>query len=467
MQRALEEFVLALRGSGLEPGLSECVDAYRAARIVGLDDRDRLREALGATLAKTEPGRAIFDDVFERYFSFTMFGEGLPETAETPETEPGDDDGNAANGKAPPSGDARTPTDVLLRMIETADRAGLAGRLRAAEQQVGITGAWLPTQRGLYTRRMLDAMGAGDLIAEEHALAAQPSRSAATESRISRLHAARGRLFEEVRDHVARRLVLYGKSATEKLRDTTLSTQRLSSIERRDFDRMLRLIHKLVRRLATRHALRQRRQRRGVLDVRRTLARNVAYGGVLFETRWKNRPISKPKVIAICDVSRSVASYARFLLLLLYGLRDVLPDVRSFAFTHRLVDVSGHFDRDPPHIAIERVLDQVGGTGTNYGTMLRDFATQELAKVDRRTTVIMLGDGRNNHAEPEVQVMRDLHKRARRVVWLNPEPRSFWALGDSEMPRYAPCCHTVRECGTLVQLERAVDNLLRNTGSNG
>ena len=291
-------------------------------------------------------------------------------------------------------------------MIETADRAGLAGRLRAAEQQVGITGAWLPTQRGLYTRRMLDAMGAGDLIAEEHALAAQPSRSAATESRISRLHAARGRLFEEVRDHVARRLVLYGKSATEKLRDTTLSTQRLSSIERRDFDRMLRLIHKLARRLATRHALRQRRQRRGVLDVRRTLARNVAYGGVLFETRWKNRPISKPKVIAICDVSRSVASYARFLLLLLYGLRDVLPDVRSFAFTHRLVDVSGHFDRDPPHIAIERVLDQVGGTGTNYGTMLRDFATQELAKVDRRTTVIMLGDGRNNHAEPEVQVMR-------------------------------------------------------------
>ena len=145
----------------------------------------------------------------------------------------------------------------------------------------------------------------------------------------------------------------------------------------------------------------------------------------------------------------------------------MLPDVRSFAFTHRLVDVSGHFDRDPPHIAIERVLDQVGGTGTNYGTMLRDFATQELPKVDRRTAVIILGDGRSNRAEPEVEVMRELHKRARRVVWLNPEPRSFWALGDSEMPRYAPHCHTVRECGTLVQLERAVDNLLRNTGSNG
>ncbi|WP_293395929.1 VWA domain-containing protein [Nevskia sp.] len=459
MQRALEEFVLALRGSGLEPGLSECVDAYRAARIVGLDDRDGLREALGATLAKTEPGRAIFDDVFERYFSFTMFDEPLPGASES---DPGADDVAAR----PPT-DARTPTDILLRMIETTDRAGLAGRLRAAEQQVGITRAWLPTQRGLYTRRMLEAMGGDGLIAEEHALGSLSSPSAATALRISRLRAARERLFEEVRDHVSRRLVLYGKSATEKLRDTALSTQRLSNIERRDFDRMLRLIHKLARRLATRHALRQRRQRRGVLDVRRTLARNVAYGGVLFETRWKHRPISKPKVIAICDVSRSVASYARFLLLLLYGLRDVLPDVRSFAFTHRLVDVSGYFDRDPPHIAIERVLDQVGGTGTNYGTMLRDFAQQELPKVDRRTAVIILGDGRNNRAEPEVAVMRELHKRARRVVWLNPEPRSFWALGDSEMPRYAPCCHTVRECGTLVQLERAVDSLLRSTGSNG
>jgi len=456
MQRAIEEFVLALRGSGLEPGLSECVDAYRAARIVGLDDREGLREALGATLAKTEPGRAIFDDVFEHYFSFTMFGERPPGA---------DDDANHDADESPVA--AQTPADALLRMIETADRAGLARRLRAAEQQVGITGAWLPTQRGLYTRRMLEAMGGDGLIAEEHALGALPSPSAATALRISRLRKARERLFEEVRDHVSRRLVLYGKSATEKLRDTTLSTQRLSNIERRDFDRMLRLIHKLARRLATRHALRQRRKRRGVLDVRRTLARNVAYGGVLFETRWKNRPISKPKVIAICDVSRSVASYARFLLLLLYGLRDVLPDVRSFAFTHRLVDVSGHFDQHPPHIAIERVLDEVGGTGTNYGTMLRDFARQELPKVDRRTAIIILGDGRNNRADPEVNVMRALHKRARRVVWLNPEPRSFWALGAAEMPRYAPCCHTVRECGTLVQLERAIDSLLRSTGSNG
>lgn len=457
MQRALEEFVLALRGSGLEPGLSECIDAYHAARIVGLDDRERLREALGATLAKTEIGREIFDDVFDRYFSFTLFDESRSGSGEP----------NTAHAELQSTAKHESAAETLLRMIETGDIAGLARRLRAAERQVGITGAWLPTQRGLYTRRMLEAMGSEDLIAEEHALGALATPNSASALRVSRLREARERLFEQVRDHVSRRLVLFGKSATEKLRDTSLSTQSLSNIERRDFDRMLRLIQKLARRLATRHTLRQRRRRRGVLDVRRTLARNVAYGGVLFDTRWKSQPISKPKVIAICDVSRSVATYARFLLLLLYGLRDVLPDMRSFAFTHRLVDVSAFFDHDPPHIAVEGVLDQVGGTGTNYGTMLRDFARQELPKLDRRTSVIILGDARNNHAAPEVEVMRELRKRARRVVWLNPEPRSFWSLGDSEIPRYAPCCDSVRECGSLVQLERAIDSLLRSTGSNG
>jgi uncharacterized protein len=463
MQRALEEFLLALRGGGLQPGLSECIDAYTAVRIVGVGDRGALREALGACLAKTEAAREVFDDVFERYFAFEIFSTpkaAPPENADEPASSERASAPEQAKDERPSEG---AEADALLRMIEANDRAALARRLRQAEQQVGIVGAWLPTQRGLYTRRMLDAMGQEHLILAEHALAATGMAEAGAAGRSQRLRSARERLFEEVRDHVTRRLVLYGKAATEKLRDESLSTQKLSAIERRDFERMRGLIHRLARRLATRHALRQRRQRRGRLDVRRTLARNAAYGGVLFETRWKSRPISKPRVVAICDVSRSVAAHARFLLMLLYGLRDVLPDVRSFAFTHRLVEVSEHFDRDPPHVAIERVLDQVGGTGTNYGTMLRDFARTELPTLDRRTAVIILGDGRNNRADPEVEVMRAIHKRARRVVWLNPEPRSFWGLGDSEMPRYAPCCHSLRECGTLVQLERAVDSLLRNT----
>lgn len=463
MQRTLEELILALRGGGLEPGLSECIDALRAARMVGLERRETLREALGSTLAKSEVSREIFDDVFDRFFSFAAFRCLASDHAPAAASLDAQDDPERHDGPSP-----AVPADGLLRMIETGDRAGLARRLRAAEKSTGLTGAWLFTQRGIYTRRIMEAMGSGLLSAEETELErSAPQAGSPAALRLVRLRQAREVLFREVRDHVARQLALYGTAASTKLRDSALTNESLARIERRDFDRVQRLVRKLARRLAARHSLRNRRRNSGRLDIRRTLALSAPHGGLMFETRWKDRVVEKPRVIAICDVSRSVQAHARFLLLLLYNLRDVLPDLRSFAFTHRLVDVSDRFDQDSPELAIERVLDQVGGTGTNYGTMLRDFAAQELRRVDRRTSVIFLGDARNNRADPQIEVMRALHKRARRVVWLNPEPRSFWSLGDSEMPRYAPCCHVVRECGTLAQLERAVDGLLRSTGGNG
>ena len=450
MQRTLEEFLRALRGSGLESGLSERLDAYQAAVLVGPDDRGRLREALGATLAKTAEQRALFDEVFERFFTFALFH---PEAGEAK-------DGAAPERAAPAEG----PADALLRMIETGDRAGLARRLRQAEEAVGLAGGWLPTQRGLYTRRMLEAMGAPALAAEqaelEAAAAGGSAPAPAAQARQARLRRARERLFAEVRGYVAERLQLNGSASLEQLRDGLMTDTPLARIDRRDFERMRRLVQRLARRLAARHARRLRRQRRGRLDLRRTLARNAPYGGVPFETYWRRRRIDKPRLIVVCDVSRSVQAHARFLLLLVYGLRELLPELRSFAFTDHLVDISARFDADPPQLAIERVLDQVGGSGTNYGSMLRDFAARELPGVDRRSAVIFLGDARNNRAAPETAVLRSLQQRARRVVWLNPEPRSHWGLGDSEMLRYAPCCDAVHECGTLGQLARAVDNLL-------
>jgi hypothetical protein len=447
VQRTLEEFLRALRGSGLESGLSERLDAYQAAVLVGPDDRGRLREALGATLAKTAEQRALFDQVFERFFTFALFH---PEAGEAK-------DGAAPERAAPAEG----PADALLRMIETGDRAGLARRLRQAEEAVGLAGGWLPTQRGLYTRRMLEAMGAPALAAEQAELeAAAAGGSAPAQARHARLRRGRERLFAEVRGYVAERLQLNGSASLEQLRDGLMTDTPLARIDRRDFERMRRLVQRLARRLAARHA---RRQRRGRLDLRRTLARNAPYGGVPFETCWRRRRIDKPRLIVVCDVSRSVQAHARFLLLLVYGLRELLPELRSFAFTDHLVDISARFDADPPQLAIERVLDQVGGSGTNYGSMLRDFAARELPGVDRRSAVIFLGDARNNRAAPETAVLRSLQQRARRVVWLNPEPRSHWGLGDSEMLRYAPCCDAVHECGTLGQLARAVDNLLSKT----
>lgn len=455
MLRVLDEFIGALRGSGLEPGLSECIEARRAALLVGPGDRTLLREALGATLAKTASARELFDDTFERYFAFIPF-DGRPHTSSRPRT-------------THPETAQASPVETLLQMIEVGDRVSLARSLLEAEQRTGLRGAWLFTQRGLYTRRIFDAMGGALLLAEESALEqsqAAGSAAAGTAARLARLSRAREALFDEVRAHVGRQLELYGKARRQSVQDAALEAMPLSRVERRDFERMHVLVRRLAQRLATRHGRRRQRRRKGRLDIPSTFARNARYGGLPFEPRWKSRVVQKPRIIAICDVSRSVQAHARFLLLLLYSMRDVLPDMRSFAFTHRLVDVSRHFDDLAPAAAIEQVLREVGGTGTNYGTMLADFAQHELPRVDRRTAVIFLGDARSNRADPRLDVMRSLYKRARRVVWLNPETRSSWGLGDSEMLRYAPCCHAVRECATLAQLARAVDRLLQSTSGH-
>lgn len=166
----------------------------------------------------------------------------------------------------------------------------------------------------------------------------------------------------------------------------------------------------------------------------------------MFETFWRSKVVDRPRVVAICDVSGSVRQYARFLLLFLHSLGEQVSDLRSFAFTNHLVEVSDTFESLPVEQAVDKVMQAVGGSGTDYGQTLLDIEAQLLDDIDRRTTVLILGDARNNRGQAHAEVMQLLYQRARRVIWLNPEPVSFWGLGDSEMKRYAPYCHIAREC---------------------
>jgi uncharacterized protein with von Willebrand factor type A (vWA) domain len=218
---------------------------------------------------------------------------------------------------------------------------------------------------------------------------------------------------------------------------------------------------KIAKRLAERHSRRKKKRVRGQLDFRKTLRKNAAYDGVMFETFWRSKVVDRPRVVAICDVSGSVRQYARFLLLFLHSLGEQVSDLRSFAFTNHLVEVSDTFESLPVEQAVDKVMQAVGGSGTDYGQTLLDIEAQLLDDIDRRTTVLILGDARNNRGQAQVQVMQQLYQRARRVIWLNPEPVSFWGLGDSEMKRYAPYCHIARECNSIAHLESTLDALLR------
>jgi uncharacterized protein with von Willebrand factor type A (vWA) domain len=472
MQSTLEDFFKALRGSDLEVSLNAQVDAARAAQLVGWKERELLKNALGTTLAKSQPDRALFDEAFDRFFSFDSFGTGFQSATLTSANSPqersaeqlpaADDAQGQGQGQGGPGGCQGSAGQGLSQLLRAGDSAALARRMQQAAREVGLTDIWFFTQKGYYTQKIQRAMGL-DLLDRE---IAEARRQTLAPERLAELEQARKRLFEEVRNFVERKLSLYGTAPTRELHDDFLQTQKLSNIDRRDFARMHEIVRKIARRLAERHARRKRREQRGQLDFGRTMRANAAYGGVMFETHWRSTVVERPKVVAICDVSGSVRNYARFLLLFLYSLDELVADVRSFAFTNHLVDVSATFEALPVERAVDKVMQAVGGSGTDYGQVLLDIEAQLMDRIDRRTTVLILGDARNNRGEARAGIMKTLYQRARRVIWLNPEPLSFWGLGDSEMKRYAPYCHIARECNSLRHLERTLDELLRGSGAS-
>lgn len=464
MQATLEDFFKALRGSDLDVSLNAQIDAARATELVGWRERELLKSALGTTLAKNLPDRAIFDDTFDRFFRFDSFGtgavaEGKAGAPAQPQSPPLEGSGQGSGG---PGGCQGSAGQALSQLLMAGDSAALSRRMQQAARDVGLTDIWFFTQKGHYTQKIQQAMGL-ELLDRE---ISDARRQTLAPQRLADLELARKHLFNEVRNFVERKLALYGTAPTRELHDEFLQSQKLSSIDRRDFARMHEIVRKMARRLAERHARRKRREQRGQLDFRRTQRANAAYGGVLFETYWRSTRIERPKVVAICDVSGSVRQYARFLLLFLYSLDELLSDVQSFAFTNHLVDVGATFEALPVEQAVDKVLNAVGGSGTDYGQMLLDLDEQLMHRIDHRTTVLVLGDARNNRGEARTEVMKTLYGRARRVIWLNPEPRSFWGLGDSEMKHYAPYCHIARECNSLRHLERTLDELLRSNSAS-
>ena len=200
---------------------------------------------------------------------------------------------------------------------------------------------------------------------------------------------------------------------------------------------------------------------KGKLDVRKTIRRSMGYGGVPFEVVWKTETIEKPKIVAICDVSRSVAAAAQFMLLFLYSLNEVIDKLEAFAFSDRLIRVGDILEAEELDAAIASIIKKIGMRPTDYGRALVDFTELHRDALDRHTTVIILGDGRSNYSNPRLDIMREISHRARAVIWLNPEPLTYWGQGDSRMDQYQRFCNVAKVCNTLNQLERIIEDVLR------
>ena len=324
-------------------------------------------------------------------------------------------------------------------MLLDDDRAALATAMEEAARETGIQNIRFFTQKNLYARRILDRMGLRQVERDIEAL--RSDRPAGR--RPTGWRTASTALRDQARDLVERNLLLFARGETEKFREELLKSARLSNLERRDLERMRVLVRAMAKRLAARYAKTRRRRLRGQLDARRTLRRNMGWGGIPFITVWKQRRIEKPRVMVLCDVSGSVAAMAQFLLMFLYALNEALSDIRSFAFAGSLIEVSEILEAEPVETAIARIMQMIGFGSSNYGNSLADFEDGWMRLRLQQDDVIILGDARGNRTDPRTDIMQRLSQRAKRIIWLNPEFRSAWGTGDSDMYRYAPYCNVV------------------------
>ena len=454
-----------------------------ALELVGYRDRAFLRNSLALVLAKTADEKETFEATFDQFFSF----EDVSAPAIAGDAEDGDgagdgqgegEAGGGEGGGGKGAGGGRKakfgaeeeeadlgpgamsePSSTLGRLLMRDDSAELALRMAEAAQAAELEKIQVFTQKGLYARKIMDAMGLAELVREIGDL--RGSALVAHRRLGQELKKRQNRLREQVRDYVERQFLLYADATGRRLREELLRKVKLSNVEHRNFRLIQQIVLRMAKRLAALHSRRRKVFKRGQLHVPRTLRRNMSYDGSIFDLQWKSTKVDRPKVFAICDVSGSVASYARFMLMFLYSLEEVMPKVRSFAFSSDLAEVTELFERNKIEDAIAKTLRDYAGGSTDYGQAFADFRRLCMEDVDGRTTIVILGDARNNYGDPRADILKEMYDRAKRVIWLNPESRNTWTTGDAEMRKYSACVHQAEECNSLTHLNRVVGNLLR------
>jgi uncharacterized protein with von Willebrand factor type A (vWA) domain len=470
----LAGFIQELRAAGLPVSLTENLDAMEAVRHIPLEDREAFKYALGATLVKNHAHWKAFETIFEVYFSLRGAEYRIDEDAT-------DDELTAEllqqlMGEAQQSGsamDGLTPEE-LAELLYKALMEGDEAMARALARQAVTRYAGMEPGRpvgGTYylyrTLRNLDLDGVLERLMEaaqqdaDGGLTPLEERLAKDEyeSRIDRLR-------KEIEAEIRRRLVAdRGAEAMAKtLRKPLPEDIDFMHASREELGALRRAIHPLTRKLAVRLARKRRHGRKGPLDFRNTMRHSLSYGGVPAEPKFRYPRPAKPEIMIVADISGSVAAFARFTLHLVYALNSQFSRVRSFVFIDGIDEVTHMFEGvEDITEAVHRVnteADVIWVDGhSDYGHAFDVFWERWGKEISPKTSVILLGDARNNYHASQSWIIHEMRKKARHVYWLNPEPRSYWDTGDSILTEYATHCDGAYECRNLKQLEKFVDIL--------
>lgn len=471
MDRRITEFVAALRAAGVRISVAETTDAMRAVEQAGIADREYFRLALQTSLIKDARDLPIYQELFPLYFS----------TNPPPPLQPlgGGQLSDEQREQA-----LRQLQQMLAQLspqhLAQLFRAMVAGEpitdqeLRAMLGQVPPPRMSNPRYRDWMTRQTLRDLQFSRLEQALRDLLDQLRQQGMPETALRAIaQAARENqeaLAEQIGREVARQMAdiarSEGRARPRERSEAELLDRPFERLDPCDLADMRKIVNRLAARLRTRLALRQRRGKIGTLDAKQTIRTNQRFGGVPMIVKHRKRHL-KPKLVIFCDRSLSTQHVMTFMLLLIYSLHDQISRTRSFAFIDRLYDMTMYFAESRPEAAIERVMEQIRPTrsySTDFGRALGQFVRDHLSVVDHRTTVIVLGDARNNENDPNLEAFEQIRRRARRVVWFATEERWKWGVYDpgslsSDIYRYAPMCDAIHEVTNLRQLADAVDRL--------
>ncbi|MBC7811340.1 MAG: VWA domain-containing protein [Burkholderiales bacterium] len=457
MDKRMVDFIRAMRAAGVRISLAESQDAMYGVEAVGATERDFFRSTLKTTLVKEMRDQKTFD-----YFFPLFFESNTPPMQNIPDNLSSQDQQLLQQALQSLMGEMQALKQLLQQLIQgkpfSQDQLDQYGQNSGLQQADGMS------QRPWLERRMERQMGLQQVQKMMEQLMEQLEQMGMSEDARAELREmleqnAEG-LSEQVSQYVGATLAEQ-MAQQEPQPKPDLMDVPFSQLSQEEVEQMRDEIRRLAARLRSRASLRQKRAKAGMPDPRKTMRDNMRYDFVPIELKYRNRHV-KPALVLICDLSTSMRYCAEFLLTLVYELQDQVRRTNSFIFISDIVDVSMAFHEADSQTAVGRVLTEnpPGYYSTDLGNSLNTFQDVHMNTIDSRTTVIILGDGRNNHNDPRLDIAQYMQRRSRRLIWFNPEGENQWGTGDSDMHMYAPISDGVFQVRSLRDLASAVDKIL-------
>jgi uncharacterized protein with von Willebrand factor type A (vWA) domain len=458
MDDRIVEFIRGLRAAGVRVSLAESMDAMRAVQVMGIGDQELFRQSLRATLVKESDDFAAFNELYPLYF-----GSGGPAMQNAMEELSGDEQDMLKEALEQLSSRMQQLLDWL-----TSGEGPTKEELEAMAERAGIQWANNPQEGRWVTRRMLQQMGFGQLEEQLQELMEKLREMGMSEEAIAKLmgivDANRDALAEQVAQQVGRQIAEQRANRPEELFGSDLMHKSFDALSEEEANLLRKEVQRLVAQLRSRAALRRKRGMEGKFDSKATIRANQRYGGVPMEIKFRKKKL-KPSLVLICDISRSMLSVAEFMLRITYELQDQVAKTRSFGFYSDMEEISLTMAGRRASDAVDEVMEMFYGRApqhyaTDLGYSLATFEDNWLDSINHRTTVVILGDGRNNYNSPRIDLIKDLQRRSKRLIWFNPEHPRQWGTGDSDMLEYAPLVDQVFVVRNLAQLSHAVDRMM-------